>query len=468
MSEVKADSQRDVRSYRPGTWAVNASATVRSPDVKSPPLADLYPELDRYLILPPERYFDAAFAAQEWRSVWSKVWTCAGVVQDIAATGQWFRYEIGRESIIVVRQKSGAIKAFYNVCQHRGRPLVTQDFGTSYSFVCPYHSWVYGLDGTNRRVTNREQFDERSLCGDIGLREVRCEVWAGFVFVNFDDAAMPLLDYLDALPFLMQAYPFGAMHIVKDVCVELPCNWKVGLEAFLEPYHAHITHPQILPAVDEVINQYDFYRHGHARVVTPVGLPSPRYPDKLGVNPALAYMLAELGIDPQQFKGNAGDVRAEIWRAKRRTDNVFGIDYSGYTDSQLTDDWNPSFFPNMTFNAHPEGILVMRFLPHATDATKCHYHVWVMLPELKAGVRPPAYFGVEAQVDITGAKRPARRYTTLEDPQLGDVLGQDVSNLKVMQRGVMSNGMRNGIRLGDFEQRIQQLHAQIDRLISCT
>lgn len=110
----------------------------------------------------------------------------------------------------------------------------------------------------------------------------------------------------------------------------------------------------------------------------------------------------------------------------------------------------------------------MRFLPHATDPTKCVYHVWVMLPKLKPGVRPPAYFGVEADVDIGGAKRPARRYTSVEDPQLGEVLGQDVANLKVMQRGIMSSGLRNGVRLGHFEQRIQQLHAQIDRLISGT
>jgi phenylpropionate dioxygenase-like ring-hydroxylating dioxygenase large terminal subunit len=467
MVELSADSRTDIRSYRPGAWAVNNGATSSSPDIKSPPLADLYPEQDRFLILAPERYFDPAFAAQEWRSVWSKVWTCAGVSQDIPATGQWFRYELGRESIIVVRQKNGAIKAFYNACQHRGRPLVTQDFGTSYSFVCPFHSWVYGLDGTNRRVTNREQFDPRALCGDLGLREVRCETWAGFVFVNLDDAAPPLLEYLDALPNLLRAYNFEAMHVVKDVVVELPCNWKVALEAFLEPYHAHIIHPQILPAVDELINQYDFYGHGHARVITPVGLPSPRYADKDGVNPALAYMLAELGIDARKFNGSAGDIRAEIWRAKRCAENAFGLDYSGYTDSQLTDDWNPSFFPNMTFNAHPEGILVMRFLPHATDATKCNYHVWVMLPTLKPGVRPPAYFGVEPDVDITGTKRPARRHTTLEDPQLGEVMEQDVSNLKVMQRGIMSSGMRNGIRLSDFEQRIQQLHAEIDRLISC-
>jgi phenylpropionate dioxygenase-like ring-hydroxylating dioxygenase large terminal subunit len=278
--------------------------------------------------------------------------------------------------------------------------------------------------------------------------------------------APPLRVYLDALPATLAAYRFESMHVVKDLSIEVPCNWKVAVEAFLEPYHAHITHPQILPAVDELHNQYDFYQNGHARVITPTGLPSPRYGDQVNVNPGLAYMLQEAGIDAASFGGGAHDVRAAIWAAKRKPDNPFGIDFSGFLDSQLTDDWNPSFFPNMTFNAHPEGVLVMRFLPHASDPMKCHYHIWVLLPKTAPGIRPPAYFGVEAQVDVSGSVRPARRYTTLAESQAGELIEQDLANLPNIQLGLLSNGARNGVRLGEMEQRIQQLHAQIDRLIS--
>ncbi|MCK8683288.1 hypothetical protein M1M10_07600 [Pseudomonas umsongensis] len=108
----------------------------------------------------------------------------------------------------------------------------------------------------------------------------------------------------------------------------------------------------------------------------------------------------------------------------------------------------------------------MRFLPHASDPTRCHYNVWILLPKLRDGMRPPAYMGVEEQVDVSGDVRAPRRYTRLEDPQLGEVLEQDIANLIHMQQGVMSAGMDEGIRLGELEQRIQQVHAEIDRFIA--
>lgn len=453
-------------SYRPGAWTLDDKLPAGAAGAKSPPLQALYPEKDDYLILAAKRYYDPAFAMQEWSGVWAKSWTCAGLASDIPKAGDWFKYELGHESIIVVRQRDQSIKAFYNVCKHRGRLLVDADFGHSNNFVCPFHSWSYGQDGKNNRVTSREYFDERSLCGDLNLRTLRCEQWAGFVFVNLDESAAPLIEFLDRLPEILEPYPFANMHIVKDVSIELPCNWKLAMEAFLEPYHAHITHSQILPAVDELYNQYDFFRNGHAMVVTPVALPSPRFKDQASINPALTYMLMEAGIDPQGFEGNAHDVRPAIWQAKRNPENTYGLDYSAYSDSQLTDDWNPSFFPNMTINAHPEGSMVMRFLPHPSDPTRCIYNVWVMLPKLRDGMRPPAYMGVEDSADVSGKVRPARRRTNLEDPQLGEVLEQDVANLIRMQQGVMSAGMQEGVRLGELEQRIQQIHAEIDRCIA--
>ncbi|RJG03177.1 aromatic ring-hydroxylating oxygenase subunit alpha [Noviherbaspirillum sedimenti] len=456
----------DKQVYRPGEWAVTPGVAAGSPGEKSPPLAQLYPEKDKYLIIPQARYTDPAFAELEWKAVWSKVWTCAGLASDIADPGQWFKYDLGRESFVVVRQKDGSIKAFYNVCQHRGRQLVTENFGRNHSFVCQYHSWVFDLDGKNRRVTDREYFEQDALSGDLSLKAVRCETWAGFVFISMDENAKPLREYLDGIPGIFAGYHFENMHVVKDVVVEVPCNWKIGYENFLEPYHAHITHPEIQPAVDEVLNQYDFYRNGHGNAITRVGLPSERYADKNNINPALAFLLQEAGINPEQFQGRATDVRQALIAAKRKEDNPWGIDYSGYVDSQLMDDWNPSFFPNMTFNAHPEGTMVLRFLPHPSDPSKYLLHQWVLIPKTKPGVPVPYYMGVEPDVDISGTVRPARRYTTLADPQMGLVVGQDIANQVGMQRGVSSKGLSSGVRLSEQEQRLQQIHAEIDRLIA--
>ena len=166
------------------------------------------------------------------------------------------------------------------------------------------------------------------------------------------------------------------------------------------------------------------------------------------------------------FAGTAANVRAAIARAKRRDDNVFGLDYSAFTDAQLTDDWNPSMFPNMALNAFPEAVQVMRFLPHPSDPAKSFFHVWILVPTTRAGVRPPANFGVEPEVDVTGAVRPERRYTRQEAAGVGDVLQQDIDNMAAVQKGLTSAGMANGVRLSEQEQRIQQFHAEIDRRLA--
>ncbi len=452
--------------FFPGVSSLNPDATIGSPSVKSPPLEALYPEINNYRIISAERYTSPSFMKREWQGVWSKSWTCAGRVSDLSVAGSWFKYDLGHESIIVARGPDNAIRAFYNSCQHRGRQLVTDDFGRAPSFVCRFHSWVYGLDGINRRVTDREYFKPEALCGDLNLRSVRCESWGGFVFINPDPDAEPLRDFLDAMPAMLEAYAIDDMHIVKDVVIAMDCNWKVAAEAFLEPYHVHITHPALLPAVDEVYNQYDFYRNGHARLITPLGVPSPRERDRDSINPGLAYMLREAGVDPESFTGNALDVRAAIAAAKRKTDNVFGLDYSAFSDAQLTDDWNPSIFPNMALNAFPEAVQVMRFLPHPTDPAKSYFHVWILVPTTKPGVRPPANFGVEPEVDVTGAVRPQRLYTQQDKAGVGEVLQQDIDNMAAVQRGLASAGMVNGLRLSEQEQRIQQFHAQIDRCLA--
>jgi hypothetical protein len=277
-----------------------------------------------------------------------------------------------------------------------------------------------------------------------------------------DDAAPALLDFLGDIPAIMESYAMDQMHVVKDVVVEFDANWKVTLEAFLESYHLQVTHAQATPFVDDVAYQIDYYPNGHARLQTAIGIPSPREQDRDSLHPGLAFMLSEAGLDPAAFVGRAMDVRAAIAQAKREPDNAWGLDYSGFSDSQLTDDWNYSIFPNMTFNSHPEGVLIMRFLPHPSDPEKSFYHVLVISRALRDGIRLPAYIGVEPDVDISGATRPARRYNTKAKPELGEVLEQDISNIEGVQRGLRSRGF-DFCKYSEQESRIVQFYAELER-----
>ena len=448
----------------PGEYAIDPAAAKGSHDEKFPPLEQLYPERDRFLTVDPARYFSPEYMRREWAALWTHTWTCAGRISDLKASGHWLKYDLGPESIIIVRTGPEEIRAFYNVCRHRGNRLVGDDFGSTRRFMCSFHGWQWHSDGRLATVTDRSTFRPQALCADLNLAPVRCETWGGFVFVNLDPEAQPLLEFLGEIPRLLSAYRPEEMHIVKDVAIGFEANWKVVLEAFLESYHLQVTHPQARPLVDDVNYQLDVFPNGHGRLHTALGIPSPRERDRKTLHPALAFMLSEAGLDPAQFSDRAGAARAAILAAKRRRGNPYGIDYSAFSDSQVTDDWNYSIFPNMTFNTHPEGILVMRFLPHPTDPEQSVYHVWVLSRKLKDGVRPPAYMGVEPEVDVSGNTRPARRYNTKQKPELGEVLEQDIRNVEGVQKGIRSRSFDFN-KYSEQEQRIVQLHAEIERYL---
>lgn len=446
----------------PGIYAVTPDAPKGSHDEKFPPLEQLYPERDQFLTVEPSRYYSAEHMQREWDGLWSKVWTCAGRESDLKAVGHWFKYELGRESFIIVRSGENEVKAYYNVCRHRGNRLVREDFGRQRLFTCPFHGWQWRNDGQLENITDANCFREGALCGDLNLKPVRCETWAGFVFINMDEEAPPLMEFLAEIPEVMQSYNMDQMHVVKDVVIEFEANWKVVSEAFIESYHLQVTHAQAKPYVDDVNYQIDTFHNGHARLHTAIAVPSPRVADRNALDPVLGFMLMEAGLDPAEFQGRAMEARGAILKAKRQPDNPYGFDYSGFSDTQVTDDWNYSIFPNMTFNTHPEGVLIMRFLPHPTDPEKCYYHVHVISQKLKDGVRPPAYMGVEPEVDVSGKTRPARRYNSKHKPELGEVLEQDVGNIEGVQKGLRSRSFDVN-KYSEQEQRIIQLHAEIGR-----
>jgi len=425
-------------------------------------LDQLYPDIAAYRTSATRRFIDPAEKALEEERLWSEAWLLAGVASDLKAVGDWFRFDIARQSIIVVRSREDEVHAFYNVCKHRGNELVQEEFGHgAQSFTCIVHSWRFTLKGRNVRVTDRDTFSAEALCGNLDLTPVHVKVWGGLVFVCLSADPMPFEEYFgDVMPMLV-SYRMEEMFVVKDLSIEVPANWKTMYTVFNENYHAHATHPQIKPYVDDHFIQYDFYRHGHNRNLFPVAAVSPRWPDGRFINMGLAFFMMEAGIRTTGFKGDARHVRRAIQAAKRRPDNVYGMSFDGFTDNQLTDDWNPSLFPNVTLNMHPEGILLQRFRPHPTDPEKGYHDVFVLSAKLGEGRRPPAYMGVEDDVDVSGETRPARRHTSADDPQGGEVIEQDIANMMTMQRGMHSRGLER-IVFSEQERRIQQFLAELD------
>ncbi len=449
----------DVRSERVRSDSrVDPQAGPASPDRKFPD-PDFAPEPLRE----PKKYYDEHWRVLEWERLWSRTWVIAGRASDLARAGDWFTFELGPESFVVTRLDDGGIRAFYNVCRHRGSRIARTPFGHGAALTCPFHAWSWNLDGSLRHVSDRETFDPKMLCDEPALHALRCETWGGFVFVNMDPDAEPLSDYLAEFGDVMAAYRMEEMAVVTDMETLWPVNWKILLDAFMEGYHAQARHPELLNLIDDYHFQHDLFGRGHSRMIIPMGLKSPRLGDQHAMTDEIRELATTFGLDADAFDGRVNDVRAALPAAKRAWAARYGLDFDGFTASQLADDWNMHLFPNITLNAHPEGVLVMRFRPHPRDPEQCYYDVWVLARQVDAAdYRLPGYMPVfDPALLQPGAPRPERMFARYGETSFGQVLDQDGETVPLVQAGVRSRSFE-GVRLGRQEIRLRHFYATYD------
>jgi carnitine monooxygenase subunit len=436
---------------------INPDAPVESLEAKQP-------EVDNGVeVASKERYFSRAYMDLEWEKLWTRSWLIAGVESDIPEVGDFFLFNIRDESIIVTRTDEG-IRAFYNVCSHRGARLVQQERGRRNVFVCPFHSWSFNHTGELRRITDEAYFKPEVIAHRPGLKAVACDTHAGIVFINMDSSPGPLGEAIGLPEGYLESYRIDAMKVVRHVRSEWGANWKVGVEAFYESYHLHAVHPETRGVMGDLNVQYDLYPNGASRMIVPLGQPSPRLKDQATVNEGLQMMLEEAGIDAAAFTGTAADVRRAIQLGKRARADRLGLDYSRFCDGQLSDSWATGVFPNVQIGCHPEAVFLMRFLPHESDPERFYYDTMTLVfPVEDPGYKPPAWMGLPEGTDISGRCRPAtEHYRIDESPDLGLVLSQDSSLLPVVQQGMRSRGF-DGQLWSEQEQRLRHFHVELER-----
>lgn len=198
--------------------------------------------------IPKQRYYDHDFYAMENERFWPRVWQMACRLEEIPNPGDFVEYEIGDQSIIVVRVDADHVRAYYNSCRHRGMKLV-EGSGSRRTFVCPFHGWCWGLDGASTFVLRPEIFDEENLrTEDLRLVGVKCELWGGCAWINLDDGAPPLRDCIEPFASRHDEWRIEALRTEWWKSCVLPVNWKLATAAFMEGYHVPQTHPQLLPS----------------------------------------------------------------------------------------------------------------------------------------------------------------------------------------------------------------------------
>ena len=212
--------------------------------------------------IPFDWYSDPAVLRLERERIFRRTWQYAGRADQVAEPGAFFTCDLGGVPIVVVRDKEGDLRAFLNVCRHRGS-LVCEGEGKRETLQCPYHAWTYGLDGSLRAAPRSERepgFDKTEL----GLVPASVGSWGPFVFVNPDGEAAPLADTLGELPERVAAsgLDLDSLRFLQRSSGEYEANWKVCSENFLECYHCQVAHPGFSKVVDVSVDAYVLEQSG--------------------------------------------------------------------------------------------------------------------------------------------------------------------------------------------------------------
>ncbi|MDX1479184.1 MAG: aromatic ring-hydroxylating dioxygenase subunit alpha [Saprospiraceae bacterium] len=203
-----------------------------------------YPLSERMLALPGRYFHDQAIYEEELDKIFYQRWLFACRAEEIAGPGDFVVREIGHESIILVRDHEDVIRAWFNVCRHRGTRICTDASGcfTSKHIQCPYHAWTYNLQG---ELVSAPQFSraERGSDRNFALFPAATHVWEGFVFINLSRDPVPFAEQMGQLNSRFADWDLPALRCAHRIRYDLKCNWKLIFQNYQECYHCPGVHP---------------------------------------------------------------------------------------------------------------------------------------------------------------------------------------------------------------------------------
>jgi choline monooxygenase len=200
--------------------------------------------------IPAAWYVDPRIAELERLSVFSKTWQLVARTDQLQSPGQFVSTSVAGEPIVIVRGNDGVLRAFFNVCRHHAAAVVTQPCGQASLLHCPYHGWNYGLDGSLKGMPEFEGVENFDRSQN-GLVPVRVETWECFVFVNLDNHAAPLAEFLGGLVKRMAPLEISKLHYFDRRTYDIHCNWKVFVDNYLDGgYHVPHLHKGLSSVLD--------------------------------------------------------------------------------------------------------------------------------------------------------------------------------------------------------------------------
>lgn len=402
------------------------------------------------LTVPVEAYISEEYARAERDKLWAKVWQVAGRLEDMPNVGDYLTYEIMDQSVLIVRTEPDVIKAYYNVCMHRGRRLVDKEPGAkngcghATQFRCGFHGWRWNTKGENIFVQEKGDWQGALTPENLALRPVRSGTWGGWVWINLDPEAEPLRDYLEPMASMLDPFQLENMRYRWRKWLIADCNWKVAMEAFSETYHVPGTHPEFM-----AFGTFSGWakaqgKHSNIGYNAPKGQDEGKAKLRLGTGTDPRKATAEMQLYTWEHANTnttetlvnaavrlvdelpegtpAGEVLQHWLKSARRDDEARGVFWPVVDPEHVGKSGTAwQIFPNYQIGHAVNNALCYNARPYGNDPNKCIFEAAVF------ELFPPG-----------GEPKTQWEFTPPEDPSWRSVLPQDFHNMAAVQQGMKS------------------------------
>jgi phenylpropionate dioxygenase-like ring-hydroxylating dioxygenase large terminal subunit len=378
------------------------------------------PGFPEFPIISPGRYVDPRYYELEQTHVFRKSWMLAGHLDQLAEPGCFKTFDLAGEPVILFHGKDGRIRAFYNICRHRGATLTDKPSGKVRTLACAYHGWIY--DNQGELVSIRDQRDFPGFDKSCyGLKSVRCEMMGGMIFINFDDSAADLQTSLGRLwTDFMGDYAMEMTNVVDHFEWDAPCNWKLLIEGGIENYHVRTIHRQSLPNYRDLQGIITLYEGGHSSDT----LLQHVQKDEHG----LVHEGFVRRHDAEAVLDEEPDNRPDNPRINPFS-NEHGLIYT--------------VCPNMQFGPfYAKGFTISCYWPTGLGTSRHEYYI--------------------IGYDRSGG--PKSKYWERDIAQGVTILQEDLDYIEMVQKGIESRG-NMGVKLGYLEARLYHFNEALDRQI---
>ena len=429
---------------------------------------------EKLVTYPVDAFLSREYYEAEKQRLWPKIWQMVERETDLPDPGDWLTYNVADESIIVLRKDDGTLKAFHNVCPHRGRQLVSVPEGVHSvrgnmrkNFVCAFHGWTYDLDGNNTYILDPQDWHNRLTPELTCLSAVKVDTWGGYIYINMDPDSVSLKEWMGRAGEVLEQFELSKMHYKWRQWAVYPCNWKTAIEAFLEPYHVAGTHTQLLAYGDYYAYSRQYGLHSVSGYDTrdskfKMSESSGTTRAGKGDDPRVStYELIRENYETVNFAASTetlvkaasrlvdevpeGTPPADIikhWMASaKRDDAARGVIWPEVPPEVMAEAglaWG--LWPNQNILHGVTFALCYRVRPFGDDPNKCIFESYALERF------PP---GEEPKTEWVHAEPTAENW--------GAVLAQDFSNMEFVQKGIKSSGFRGPLPNPHQEQKVINL-----------